>query len=34
MEDEINLRDLIEVLLRGKWLIAAVTLAAVACAAV
>jgi len=34
LEDEINLRDLIEVLLRGKWLIAAVTLAAVACAAV
>jgi len=34
LEDEINLRDLIEVLLRGKWLIAAVTLTTVACAAV
>lgn len=29
MEDEINLRDLIEVLLRGKWIIALVTAAAV-----
>ncbi len=30
MEDEINLRDLIEVLLRGKWIIALVTAVAVA----
>ena len=34
MEDEINLRDLIETLLRGKWIIALVTAAAVAASGV
>jgi len=33
MEDEINLRDLIEVILKGKWTIILVTLVAVTLAA-
>lgn len=34
MEEEISLRELVEIILRGKWIIAAITLAAVLTAAV